>query len=132
MKKNGQAFLALVLLIGVFLVLTAASLIFIINTFVDTSYGNQDALQAQAAAMGGAEDALLRLVRNAAFSSAGYTLAVGSSTATITVTQNSPVANEDTILSTATVFGRTRKINVVVSENAITGQIVKVSWANVP
>jgi len=130
--SRGQAFLALVLLVGVLIIMTGGTLIFLVSTFVDTSYGSRAVAQARSLAIGGVEDALMQLDRNSTFASGGYTVTVASSTATVTVTQNSPVANEDTILSIATVSGRTRTLNVVVSENALIGEINRVSWANLP
>lgn len=128
---RGQAFLALVFLIGGIVVLIGITIAFFTNSFVDTGYGYKAQVLAEAAAASGAEDGLLQLDRNPNFSSSGYSLAVGSSTATVTITQNSPSSGFITVLSTATVSSRTRKINVVLSLNATTGQTSIVSWQTI-
>jgi len=127
---SGQAFLSLVLLMGGAMLLIGLTLAFIATSFIDTGYGYQALTQAQAAAASGAQDALLQLDRNAGFGTTNgyvYTVSVGSSTATVTVTQNAPSAGLVTIYSTATVANRTRNITVVASVNASTSQVAVVS-----
>lgn len=106
---------------------------FLTLSYIDTGYGVAASFTAEAAATAGAEDGLLQLDRDPSFSNTvGYPVASASSTtATVTVTQGSPSAGLVTILSAATVSGHTKKINVVVSENAATGQVNIVSWADV-
>ena len=129
MFRGGQAFLSLVLLVGATIGLIGMMLIFFANSFVDTGYGYRALAQAEAVAGAGAQDALLQLARNVNFSNTGgYAVAVGSSTATVTVTQNSPSAGLVTILSTAVVSSRIRKINVVAAVNASTSQVTVNSW----
>ncbi len=111
------------------MVLIGITFALIVNSFIDTSYGYKALAQAQAAATAGAEDAVLRLDRNASFSSTGgYAVAVGSTTAMVTVTPSSTSPGIVTILSAATVANRTRKVNVVASVNATTSQVNIVSW----
>lgn len=128
---RGQAFLALMFLVGGIVVLIGITIAFLANSFIDTGYGYRASTQAEAVATSGAQDALLQLDRNSGFSSSGYGVGVGSSTATVTVTQSSPSAGFVTVLSTATVSNRTRKINVVLSVNATTSQTSVVSWAEI-
>lgn len=130
--RNGQAFLALVFFIGgIFAVASILIAVFSLSS-IDTGYGVASSFKAEAAATAGAEDGILQLDRNTQFSSAGYSVSTaGSIPATVTVTQNTPSAGLATILSIATVSGHTKKVNVVVSENATTGQINTVSWADV-
>jgi hypothetical protein len=126
--KRGQAFLSLVLLVGGAIILIGLTLAFLATSFVDTGYGYRALTQAQAAANSGVSDALLQLDRNASFSQpSGYSVIVGSNTATVTVTQNSPSTGLVTILSTATVGTRTRKITVVAAANASTSQVTIIS-----
>jgi hypothetical protein len=133
--KRGQAFLTLTFFIGGILAIAAILIAFLTLSYVDTGYGAAASYNAEAAATAGAEDALLQLDRNAAFSTAvlgPYTISSTSSvTATVTVTQNSPSAGLVAILSVATVSGHAKKISVVVSENASTGQISIVSWTDI-
>ena len=127
-NRIGQTFLALVFLIGGIIALAGITLAFLATSFIDSSYGFQASIKAETVANSGVQDALLQLDRNPAFSNiGGYFLPVGSSTATVTVTQGSPSANFITILSTATVSGHTKKINVVVSESTTTAQMSIVS-----
>lgn len=129
--REGQSFLALVILIGGLVSVVGVLLAFFANSFIDSGYGYQASASAEAAAVSGAEDAILQLNRNASFATSSYTLAVGSTTATINVTQNLPLTNFVTVTSTASVSGRTRKVNVVLSKNASTSQMTIVSWQEV-
>lgn len=129
---KGQAFLALVFLIGTIVVLIGVTLAFLANSFVDTGYGYQDLIQAQSLATSGAEDALLQLDRSGTSWNPGtYTLFVGSSTASVTVTQNSPSTNYYTIISAATVSNHVGKVDVVAYVASSTSQVSIISWQNV-
>lgn len=127
-RPSGQALLALVFLIGGIILAAGIVLALIILSFVDTSYGFKASQTAEAAAVAGAEDALLQIARNNTFASTGYSLVSGGTTATVVATQNSPSSGYITVLSTATVGNRTRKVNVVLSTNSVTGQASVVSW----
>ncbi len=128
---KGQAFLALIFLIGTIVALIGITLAFLANSFIDTGYGYQASTQAEAVATSGAEDALLQLNRSGSGAPSSYSVPVGSSTASVTITQGSPSAGLVTILSTATVSSRTRKINVVAALNASTTKVSVVSWAEI-
>lgn len=131
--RKGQAFLAMVFFIGGIMVIVGITMVIIAATFVDSGYGVQASNSAEAAATAGAEDAYLQLVRNSAFSNtSGYGISNSSTTsATVTVTQSSPSAGFATAVAIATVNGRTRKVQVVFSINATTGQVSVVSWGDV-
>lgn len=126
--RYGQAFLALVLLIGGLALAVGITLAFISNSFVDVGYGYRASLQAQAAATSGAEDALLQLDRNAAFASPGYSFVAGSTTVSVSVTQNIPSAGLATISSTATIANHTRTLAVVAAVSTSTSQVNVLSW----
>lgn len=135
-SSKGQAFLALVIFIGGIVTVAGLLIAFFASSAVDTGYGVAASFTAESAATAGAEDALLQLDRNPEFPtgsgmSVPYTVTSGTATATVNVTQGSPSSGEATILSTATVNGRTKKINVVVSEDASTGAITIISWMDV-
>lgn len=131
-NRKGQAFLALTFFIGGILAVAGILIAYLALSYINTGYGVAAAFKAEAAATAGAEDGLLQLDRNAQFSSTGYSVSVASSTmATVTVTQNTPASGLVTILSVVTISGHTKKINVVASENAATGQVSVVSWADV-
>ncbi len=130
--KRGQTFFALVFLIGGLVLLIGLTLAFLANSFIDTGYGYQASVRAEAVAVSGVQDALLRLDRLPTSSVTGTsTVAVGTNTATVTVSSGVPAAGFATILSAATVSGRTRKINVVVTVNASTSQVSVVSWQTI-
>jgi len=65
-KENlgGQAALSLVLLVGGTVVLIAATLFFLVLSFINSTFGFQAANQAWGLALSGANDALLQLSRN--------------------------------------------------------------------
>ena len=129
-NRSAQTFLALVFLIGGIITLAGITLAFLATSFIDSGYGYMAAVNAETAAASGIQDAMLQLDRNPNFSSAGYSLAVGSTTATITVTQF-PITNTVNILSQATNAARTKKINVVLYENVSTTQLSIVSWQEI-
>lgn len=131
--KKGQTFLALVIFIGGIVTVAGLLVAFFAASLVDTGYGAAAEFNAESAATAGAEDALLQLDRDSQFSNtSGYSVTSGTSTtATVTVTQNLPSVGFATILSSATVGTHTNKIDVVVSENAATGEINVVSWTQV-
>jgi uncharacterized protein (UPF0333 family) len=134
-NRGGQSFLALVFLIGAIVVIVGILIAFLAGSFVDTGYGLSASAQAQNAAQSGIQDAMLQLQRNATVSDpypdAGYTLPVGSTTAMVYITQNSPSLGEVTVLSVATVSNRTRKVQAVLQQNASTSQWAVLSWQEV-
>ena len=135
-SRNGQSFLALVFLIGAIVTIVGILIAFLANAFVDRGYGFSAAAAADAAANSGVQDAMLQIQRNPTLSlypcpSSGYSLVVGSTTANVCISQGTPVAGEVTILSTATVSGRTRKLNVVLSVNSSTAQTSIISWQEI-
>ena len=129
-NSKGQVFLSMTLLIGGVVVASGVLFSFFVASFVDSGYGLQASYAAEAAATSGVEDALLQLTRNGAFSNpSGYAVVLGKNTATVTV--SAPSSGLITIVSTATVSMRTRKIVVVASENPATNQIAIVSWQEI-
>jgi len=121
------------LFIGGLILTTGIALAYITISSVNAGYGFQASERAEAAAVAGAEDALVQLDRNAAFAyaSPGYSFSVGSSTATVIVQQNTPSAGLVTVNSTGVVSGRTRTVKVVVSDNPTTAQISLISWQDI-
>ena len=125
----GQAFLSTVLVIGGVIIVIAAAVAVIAATFMDSGYGLQASDRAESVATAGVNDAFLRIVRISSFSSGGYAVTVPEGSATVSVTNVS--AGLDTVLSSSTVNGRTRKISAAFSISASTGQVVLVSWQDV-
>ena len=128
-SPGGQAFLSTVLIIGGVMVVVATGVAFVAATFIDSGYGLQASDRAESVATAGVNDAFLRLVRANSFSSGGYTVTVPEGSATVSVTNTS--AGLDTVFSSATVSGRTRKISAVFSISTSTGQVISVSWQDV-
>ena len=125
--------MALVFLMGGIVLLIGVTIAFFVNSLIDTGYGYKALVQADAAAASGANDAMLQIARNYSTlpNPDSYNLVVGSTTVSVTITQNSPSAGFATVLSTATVANRTRKINVILSINASTSQASMVSWQQI-
>lgn len=113
------------------IVVIAATVAVVATAFIDSGYGLQASDRASAVATAGVNDAFLRLIRQNSFSSGGYVVTVPVGSATVSVTQNSPVAGEATVFSAAIVSGRTRKISAVFSINSSTGRVSPVSWQDV-
>jgi uncharacterized protein (UPF0333 family) len=126
-QHKGQAFLALVFLIGAIVAIVGVLIAFFANSSIDTGYGLSAAAAAEAVASSGAQDAMLQLDRNASFASSGYTIPVGSSTASVMVDQNTPSTGYVTIISAATVSSHTKKIQVILYVNPSTTQMTTVS-----
>jgi len=131
--NKGQAFLALMLFIGGLILATGIALAYITISSVNAGYGFQASQNAEAVAIAGVEDALLQIDRNNTFSyaSPGYALSLPAGTATVIVQQSMPSANFVTITSSGVVSGRHRTIQVVLSENSVTGQTTLTKWQDV-
>ena len=123
--NRGQTFLALVLFVGGIIILIGLTLAILEASFVDTGYGYQASVQAEAAATSGAEDALLQLDRNPGFTSNGYTVVVGSTTATVSVANTAGII---TIIATAEVSNRTKKVDVTAAVSTSTNQVAVTAW----
>lgn len=126
-RKAGQAALGMVLLIGGVIVLIASTMAFLVFSYLNSTFGYQASQRAYAAAASGADDGVMRLLRNKDFSSAGYSLPVGSSTATVSITQNSPASRQVTIDSQATVSFYSRRIKTIADVNATSGEVTVIS-----
>ncbi len=127
---KGQSYLILVLLIGGIVVFVAITLVFLVNSFLSGSTSFRFANRAEAVAKSGIDDALLRLARDYANAPSSYSLVVGSDVATVSVTKDTPVANEITVSSTASVtsgFNGRRTLQAIVLKDATTGQVTILS-----
>lgn len=131
-ESAGQAALSLVFLIGGIALLVSVTLAVIAISFLNSTFAFQSANRAYANATSGAQDALLKLARNDAFSDTnGYTVpkSCTSNCATVVVTQITPSTQVE-IISTATVFASTRKIKVVAAIDPNNGEVSVSSWTN--
>jgi hypothetical protein len=118
--RNGQATISLVLLIGGIVSAAVLAIALIAISMIGTGFGADAQLRARAAAMAGIEDGALRLTRNA--SDAGsYTLTTGSTTASVTITANSPSSGFSTVSSQALISGRRITLAGVYAIDTATG-----------
>ncbi|HAV15126.1 MAG TPA: hypothetical protein DCX25_02250 [Candidatus Pacebacteria bacterium] len=106
-SQSGQALVILLIFVAVSVMITIASVTLIVITSSGMSSFEQSTM-AYDIAEAGTENALLRLLRNPAYT--GETLTVGDGTATITVTGS----GTQTITSTGRLNNYLRKIQVVV------------------
>lgn len=114
-NNNGQAALSTVILIGGIITLVTITLVIIISSYVTSAYSYQNSQRALAVANAGADDALLKLIRNKDFqNTSGYLVYSGSDSATVTVTQDT-INKQATILSVANILGYRKKVKVLVS-----------------
>ncbi|RJQ29859.1 hypothetical protein C4571_00345 [Candidatus Parcubacteria bacterium] len=130
--RGGQTALSFVFLIGAIVVLIGTTLAFLTVSFVNSSFGFQASQRAAGIAFSGASDGVFQLVRDRNFADVtGYVVPVGGDSAVITVTQNSPVSGQATIVSTASASIYQRKVRVVVSVHSTTGQVTVLSWQRI-
>jgi hypothetical protein len=119
---GGQALITLLFYVLILTtVTTAAVVLLIINS--QSSVKLQESVRAYYVAESGAEDALLRVLRDPTYT--GGTLPVGDGTATINVTNGASV----TITSTGTIGAFVRKIQLVV--NYASGRYTIASWKEI-
>lgn len=125
MKKHaGQTMVLLLVFFAVAMTVTTAAVVTIVANTQSAS-DQELGLLAYQIAESGAEDALIRLIRNPNFASAGYTLTVGSGQATIAV---SGVLTK-TILATGVVSGYSRSVQVTAANSS--GLIQVTDWSEV-
>lgn len=120
----GQALITLLFYVMIILiVITGAVVLIVTNTLSATKL--QEGTLAYAVAEGGAENAILRVLRDPAYT--GETdLQIGDGLADITVTAGSPI----TIVSTGTLGKFSRKVQVVL--NRTSGFYTILSWKEIP
>ncbi|HVN26204.1 MAG TPA: hypothetical protein VMT99_00935 [Candidatus Paceibacterota bacterium] len=125
--QKGQSFVFLVLLIGTAIMLASLVLAFFAVSFVDVGYGYSALTQAQLAAYGGLQEALLQMDRNDAFTTSSYVFSVGTTTVTVSIYPDPALNNVDFVSSTATVSSRVRTMVATIGQNASSGQITVIS-----
>lgn len=125
--------LPMVLLIGGIVVEIAIAGAFIAFFTAQSGLGIKLSDEALVAAKAGAQDAVLKIIRNKDFSSSsGYVLAVGNRSAVITVCRDSytvssicdtPNIGKDEIISIGSAALKRRKLKAMVNVNSITGEV---------
>jgi len=122
MVRSGQALVILLVFVGITAVVTSAGAMVMI---AGAQAGSKFELGSEAyfAAEAGAENGLLQILRNPAYS--GETLNLTNATAVVIVSGTNP----KTLDSTGTVNGLTRKIRVI--GNYVNGVLTVTSWNEV-
>ena len=124
-KRNQSGYVAVVLLVFVVVatvIATAALAMSMANLASVSAY--KEGNEAMVVAQSGAENALLRLLRDPSYT--GEVLTVGTGTATITVTST---ASSSAITSVGVMGTKKRKVQVDVSQNS--GVMSVTSWVEV-
>lgn len=111
-RKTGQSLVTLLVFMMIAISVTSAATVLIVNSSLATSELEESEI-AYNVAESGIENALLRMLRNPNYT--GETLAVGSGTATITITGTNP----KTIVSEGRVGNFIRKVQVVADYSSI-------------
>lgn len=127
----GQAALSTMFLISGIIVFAGVSIAFLSLSFLNASGGFQNANRAMSLANGGVQDALLQLERNKDFYDiGGYCVPsiCGSDSAAVTVTRDSPIVGESTILSVATVSLYRARVQAVIAVDPQSGLFSVISW----
>ncbi len=125
--RSGQAVLSLVFIIGGIITVIGLTLAILANSIINSTSGFQAVEGSRAVAISGANDALMRLARVKGLSGA-YSMPIDSNSASVTITQDSPLSGLVTITSSSTVSRKEVRIRVVVSRNSTSGAISLVSW----
>lgn len=120
MKRFGQVTIMLLIITLLLVTLTTAAVAIAISTMKDTTTFSQGE-NALVVAETGAENALLRLLRDPSYPG-DAALPIGEGSATITVVGNT----EKTIDSVGTVGSMVRRVQVIV--NLVGGQLTVLSW----
>lgn len=124
--KTGETLVTLLVFMVVAITITTSAAMVLLNNSLNSSkiQAGQDATYV---AESGIEDALLRLLRDPTFS--GETLAVGSGTATVSVTVTGP--NSKIITSVGRIYNFTRTIQVNAGYSGGT-LLITPPWQEVP
>lgn len=120
--ESGQALVTLLIFMVIGITVTSAAVV-LIMTGSQSSSKFQEGLIAHQIAESGAENAMLRLLRNPSYT--GETLTVGDGTATITVTGSNP----KTIQSTGVNGNFRRTIQVIADDSS--GPLTVTSWREI-
>ena len=112
------------LFIGGIIVEIALAGAFISYYLSQSGFGVKMSAEALAAADAGVQDALIKIIRDKNFSSAGYNLTVGNRSANIVVCKDScSGTGKHKITSTGTAMLKRRKIEAIVNVNSTTGEV---------
>lgn len=131
-SRQGIVSLTTILIIGTIIMETALVGLAVAYLVGEQGFGVRMSYNATYAAKSGAQDAVLRIIRNkdASFSS-GYTMGVGGYQVAVTVSSTQLDTSEYrkfTVLSTGSAMGKRAIIEAVVILNAYTGGVSSVAY----
>ncbi len=124
MNNKATAALPAMLFIGGIIVEIGIAGVFISYYLSQSGFGVKISAEALAAAEAGVQDALIKIIRNKDFTSAGYDLAVGNRSANIVVCKDTCAGTgKHKITSIGSAVAKRRKIEAVVNVNSTTGEV---------
>lgn len=131
---SGQAALVLVLVVGSIVLIAGLTLLFLVISLTNSIFGLRAANRALGVANAGAEDVMLRVVRDIGFDdcATACTIPIGNDAAKVTVENNYAGNVDSTIIieSEGSVLSAKRKVRTVLSVDS-TGRVTVVSRGQV-
>lgn len=125
LRVKGAVTLPVFLIITLIVTELALAGVITANALNNTLFGERLAIEASQAARAGAQDAIMRVIRNCPLSNcspSSYSLSVGSrSSSTVSISRN-VVSGDITITSTGSSFTRRKKMEVILGVDETTGQ----------
>jgi len=129
--RRAVAALPSIIIMGSIILEIAVVGAFLAYLFSQSGYGLRLSAEALNAARAGAQDAILRVVRNKDFSSSGYTLTNNGRDATVVVLASTPTSGFTTVTSDASALSRRKKIKVVLTIDSLTGKVDIISYEEI-
>ncbi|MBS3903324.1 MAG: hypothetical protein KGZ30_03050 [Anaplasmataceae bacterium] len=129
-NTKGQAALATVFLIGGVIVLFALTLAFLALRITATTFSAESSSKALAAATAGAEDAVIKVIRNPGYQEE-YSFAVNANTTTTVSVVKDGLTNQTIVIASSTVGSSKRSVQVVIGVSSSTGRVDVISWETV-
>jgi len=130
--RLGAAALPIVLILGGVIVEMMVASAFVAYSVSKSGLGDKMSMQALVVARAGAMDAVRRVIRNKDFyNTDSYTLTLGTGTAQVTVTKDSPEVGKTRVVSVGTALMRQKKIQADLKVNSTTGEVNLLSFDEV-
>jgi hypothetical protein len=124
MNNMGTAALPAMLFIGGIIVEIGIAGAFISYYLSQSGFGVKMSAEALAAAEAGVQDAIIKIIRDKNFTSAGYDLTVGNRSANVVVCKDSCAGTgKHKITSTGSALAKRRKLEAIVNVHSTTGEV---------
>lgn len=133
-QERAVAALPSIIIMGSIILEIAVVGAFLAYLFSQSGYGLRLSAEALNAARAGAQDAILRVVRNKDFPSghaSEYTITNNGRDTTVVVLASTPSSGFTTITSDASALSRRKKIKVVLAIDSLTGKVDVVSYEEI-